>query len=157
MSFARTDSRSEVLTEVYLRDLYDGNRFIRDADSIITDKQTGLQWLEAPKEVRTWKKGQKWIKSLADGWRTPSLTELRTLFVLDGGGSGSGNMDPVFQGEFTGLWADSGVAPDSMFWPQRCAFYYNYKVRPEGCNQHSNFHKGDAGAPWVNVIAVRTK
>ena len=81
-------------------------RFTRDANGVITDSQTNLQWLEGSNQAITWNNAQTWINSLGNGWRTPTLEELKGIYIADstrkGGVSGSSGpyflrLDPAFQ------------------------------------------------------------
>lgn len=71
------------LTSQYLRELAAETRFYRDQEGIITDRQTGLEWLEGPDEPTSWQMAQKWINSLGNDWRTPTLKELESLYLPD--------------------------------------------------------------------------
>lgn len=59
------------------------NRFSRDENGIVTDTQTGLQWLEGPEQPTSWKQAQAWIASLGNRWRTPTIKELSALYLPD--------------------------------------------------------------------------
>lgn len=61
----------------------EGPRFERAADGVITDRRTGLQWLEGPDEPTSWEGAQRWIAGLGGGWRTPALDELEGLYLPD--------------------------------------------------------------------------
>ncbi|MBF0502453.1 MAG: DUF1566 domain-containing protein [Candidatus Riflebacteria bacterium] len=58
-------------------------RFSRDADGVITDGQTGLEWLEGPDRPTDWDQSQAWINGLGNGWRTPTRAELRGIYIAD--------------------------------------------------------------------------
>lgn len=76
-------------------------RFSRNAAGVITDHGTGLQWLEGPDEPSSWETAQRWISSLGDGWRTPSLPELSGIYLPDSERRGIYGdplrLDPVFR------------------------------------------------------------
>lgn len=61
----------------------ESGRFSRDAAGVITDHGTGLQWLEGPDEPSSWEMAQRWIGSLGEGWRTPTLPELSGIYLPD--------------------------------------------------------------------------
>ncbi|MFZ2957364.1 MAG: tetratricopeptide repeat protein [Candidatus Ozemobacteraceae bacterium] len=83
------------------------SRFSRSAGGVITDVQTGLQWLEGPDKPMRWSEAQEWINNLGNGWRTPTLTELKGIcifgsrlggpFPLNNVGSMPLHLDPAFQ------------------------------------------------------------
>ncbi|OGR71880.1 MAG: hypothetical protein A2089_11830 [Elusimicrobia bacterium GWD2_63_28] len=58
-------------------------RFVRDADGVIKDNETGLEWLEGPDEPSSWEMAQEWISGLGGGWRTPTLAELAGIYLPD--------------------------------------------------------------------------
>jgi hypothetical protein len=94
-----------------------GARFTRDANGVITDSSTNLQWLEGPDQEVNWNKAQAWINSLGKGWRTPTRGELKGIYIANstrmGGASGSSGpwnlrLDPVFLlDKAYRVWADS--------------------------------------------------
>ncbi|MBU1108578.1 MAG: DUF1566 domain-containing protein [Candidatus Riflebacteria bacterium] len=149
ITFAATPATDP--TAAYLEELYGGARFSRNVDGIISDRQTGLQWLEGPDTDISWKDGQKWIKKISDGWRTPEIAELKSLFVANAGGSASKNLDPVFHITGSHIWSVKGIDPGSMFWPQHGYLYYNYNVSNGGS---SEFTKGSRSG--IRVVAVRS-
>ena len=74
----------------------DEKRFTRDSTGVITDHRTGLEWLEGPDIDTTLDAAKQWVAGLkenGDGWRMPSIEELKSLYH---GGAGSRNIDPVF-------------------------------------------------------------
>ncbi len=50
----------------------------------------GKEWHVGPYNI-TWNETQKWIKSLGDGWRTPTLAEMESLYFAEGHQSPLGN------------------------------------------------------------------
>lgn len=56
-------------------------RFTRDADGVITDSHTNLQWLEGPDRETSWNDAQAWISGLGHGWRTPTRAELQGIYL----------------------------------------------------------------------------
>lgn len=57
-------------------------RFIRNEESgIIEDLKTGLQWLEGPEKPTSWEGAQEWLATLNDGWRAPTVEELKSLYL----------------------------------------------------------------------------
>lgn len=56
-------------------------RFRTDAQGVITDADTGLQWIVGPDRYMSKDEAQAWAVGLdtADGWRMPTTRELQTL------------------------------------------------------------------------------
>lgn len=68
-------------------------RFVKDVNGIVTDSQTGLQWLEADTRIypTSWYYTASWTASLSvggGGWRMPTMAELRLLSTDEGAFSG---------------------------------------------------------------------
>ena len=55
-------------------------RFTVDEDSVITDIETGLQWLVGPDIDTGWEAANTWIDDLDGGWRMPLRQELLALW-----------------------------------------------------------------------------
>jgi hypothetical protein len=58
-------------------------RFSKDAEGVITDSRTGLQWFVGPDHDMTWGQANSWAQGLSaggGGWRLPSLAELQGLY-----------------------------------------------------------------------------
>jgi hypothetical protein len=55
--------------------------FKRDGNGVITDSRTNLQWLEGPNRPINWDETRAWIKTLGEGWRSPTVKELRGIVV----------------------------------------------------------------------------
>ncbi|EFK05806.1 conserved hypothetical protein [delta proteobacterium NaphS2] len=69
------------------------------ANGIVKDTRTNLQWLAGPDRNVTWDEADRWVKSLGEGWRMPTLKELEGLYHK---GAGPRNMTPLL--ETTGWW-----------------------------------------------------
>jgi hypothetical protein len=52
-----------------------------DSNGVIVDQITHMQWKEGPDQPTNWYDAQKWIRSLGDGWRFPTIEELEKLYV----------------------------------------------------------------------------
>ena len=105
----------------YLKELATDNRFNRNSQGIISDGKTGLQWKEGPDKATNWNEAQEWIKSLGDGWRTPTRVELIGLYIETSQRLGSDNgiktcpldsrrlkLDSRFQSDKAyAIWAES--------------------------------------------------
>lgn len=75
-------------------------------NGIVYDKQTGLEWITGPDKDINWNDAQTWVESQrvgGNGWRMPTLNELKTLFRKS---EGSRNMTPLLK--TTGWWVWSG-------------------------------------------------
>ncbi|MBF0546538.1 MAG: DUF1566 domain-containing protein [Candidatus Riflebacteria bacterium] len=86
------------------------DRFQKDSKTqVITDQQTGLKWLEGPNKATSWVSAQNWIKSLGNGWRTPTRINLKTLYIKGAGGGACGNMSKAFHfpKKVWNIWAES--------------------------------------------------
>ncbi|QLA14778.1 DUF1566 domain-containing protein [Desulfolutivibrio sulfoxidireducens] len=58
-------------------------RFSKDAEGVITDSRTGLQWFVGPDHDMTWVQANSWAQGLSaggGGWRLPTLAELQGLY-----------------------------------------------------------------------------
>lgn len=75
-------------------------RFLRNADGVITDSGTGLQWLEGPDSPSSWENARDWVTGLGQGWRLPTLLELQGIYLPDSTRRGIYGdplcLDPVF-------------------------------------------------------------
>ncbi|MFZ2961447.1 MAG: DUF1566 domain-containing protein [Candidatus Ozemobacteraceae bacterium] len=93
-------------TTDYLKDLQSGRSFIRAADGVVTDSSTKLQWRISNEEIGNWYDAEKWIKSLGNGWRTPTLDELRAIYSP--GEKATHCLDKTFKAhEANTAWADT--------------------------------------------------
>lgn len=77
-------------------------RFEKSHDGYISDVQTALQWYVLPGKV-TWFEARGEIDKMGEGWRLPTLNELKSLYVK---GLGKANIDPLFGLEYGDLWSD---------------------------------------------------
>lgn len=86
-----------------LSSLHSGARFLRDANGVISDRETGLQWLEGPDQPTSWEQAQTWISGLGNDWRTPTLEELTAIYLPDSTRKGKYGdplcLDPTFKRE----------------------------------------------------------
>jgi len=72
------------------------NRFSVDADRVITDAKTSLQWLSGPDRDTDYSQAEGWVASqtgAGGGWRMPTLAELKTLYDSSCGF----HISPVFE------------------------------------------------------------
>ncbi len=95
-------------------------RFVKAADGVITDTETGLQWDVGPDTNTTWYQALAWISGLSaggNGWRMPSTEELKTLYIR---AAGKRHLAPVFA--TNGWWAWSGQEDNSSM-----AWYFTFR------------------------------
>lgn len=93
-------------------------RFILDAQGIITDSATKLQWIEAPDKEITWDQTQTWISGLSNGWRTPTRAELAKLYIPES--TRVNRLDPIFR-SVRMVWAEIQVDDSYRAW----TFYFD--------------------------------
>lgn len=78
-------------------------RFERSSQGVITDRQTGLQWLEGPDVPTSWVMANDWVNTLGQGWRLPTTEELSAIYLEDSPRKGKYNdplgLDEVFTRE----------------------------------------------------------
>lgn len=82
----------------------------------IKDSRTGLEWFVGPDRNVTWEEAQQWVSGMSacnDGWRMPSLDEIRTLYnpstkagtgYFTSGKYFPAKIDPVFNAIGGGSW-----------------------------------------------------
>jgi len=135
-AFAR-DSGSLVI------DLATGRtRYRVSPEGVITDNNTGLEWVVGPDKDATYKHAENWIKGckIADGgWRLPTRAELRDLYAK---GLGRTNIDPVFKTTESGssVWAEP---KDGL-----TAWYFNFYIGFE-----NSFYRDGSG---LRIFGVRS-
>jgi hypothetical protein len=82
-------------------------RFAVSPEGVITDSQTGLDWLVGPdRDIKNYDQAHQWVAgcSVAGGnWRMPTCRELASLYQ----GEGERNMDPAFKTTGWYVWAES--------------------------------------------------
>jgi hypothetical protein len=72
-------------------------RFAASPGGIVSDFETGLDWMVGPDRDMDWEEANAWISSLGEPWRMPSQTELQEL------------MDAGITYESWGLFENGGV------------------------------------------------
>lgn len=138
-------AQSEALAGQYLKEL-SGSRFVRDTKGVITDKQENLQWLEMDENCPiSLNVAKLWVKKLGGDWRFPTPRELRTLYLENGGGGGSGNMYPEFKTDGLTFW--SAKKKGSNMCPILKEFK-TFKIEVTGC---VNF--AEKGLPIIPLAA----
>lgn len=81
------------------------------AGNVITDSDTGLQWLVGPDRDQHWAEARDWADSLGNGWRMPTIEELEELYEA---GVSADSWGPYFCGG-KWVWADSPAAWDFLY------------------------------------------
>ena len=76
------------------------------ANGIVKDTRTNLQWLAGPDRNVTWDEADRWVKSLGEGWRMPTLKELEGLYHK---GAGPRNMTPLLKTSGWWVWSSETV------------------------------------------------
>ncbi len=79
---------------------------------IIVDQSTGLEWVVGPDQDTDWDEAKRWVEELTldgGGWRMPTVSELKGLYLEDLEVDGSEpRIHPAFEGKMTGWWVWSG-------------------------------------------------
>ena len=73
------------------------NRFSDSAEGVITDNNTGLEWVVGPDRPTSYNEAVAWVQGceISGGkWRMPTRAELHGLYVK---GLGKFNLDPIFE------------------------------------------------------------
>ncbi|MFZ2955400.1 MAG: DUF1566 domain-containing protein [Candidatus Ozemobacteraceae bacterium] len=112
-------------TKQYLKELQ--SRFSRSSEGIISDQKTGLRWLESPDNAMTWVQAQAWIEGLGKPWRTPTIEELKGIYLPESARQGAPfaglpalnlHLDKAFANNSYMVWS---VAKDSSL-----AWYFGF-------------------------------
>jgi hypothetical protein len=93
---------------IEVKDATSKTRFAVSSDGVISDADSGLEWLEGPNQDTKYASATNWVancKVAGGGWRMPTVQELKTLYLP---GVGQRNMDPVFKTSVWRVWAESG-------------------------------------------------
>jgi hypothetical protein len=75
-------------------------------DGVITDTQTGLQWVVGPDSDTDYDTAEKWVAACniaGGGWRMPTRQELESIYLP---GEGERNMPVVFKTTGWFVWAE---------------------------------------------------
>ena len=115
----------------------EGVRFTRDASTgVISDAETGLEWLVGPDCDTDYAGALAWVASLSGvsggGWRMPTVVELRTLYQW---GVGARNMDSGFV--TTGWWVWGEPRDESSAWG--FDFLFGYEDWADRDNSHGDW------------------
>lgn len=80
-------------------------RYMAQANGIVTDTNTGLEWVVGPDRDMTWDEAMSWVQNLkrnGGGWRMPSIAELKSLYREN---VGSRNMTPLLKTTGWSVWS----------------------------------------------------
>ncbi len=86
-------------------------QYVSYKNGIVYDEKTNLEWIVGPDKNTTWYEAKKWVENLnvaGDGWRMPTIKELRTLYKKE---AGPRNMTPLLKTK--GWWVWSGETEGS--------------------------------------------
>lgn len=117
-------------------------RYSASAGGVITDNNTGLEWVVGPDKGINYNNAEAWVKGCGiagGGWRMPTLVELRGLRSE---GLGDRNMDSAFKTTGGYVWATQ--KDSSAAW----AFELGEGIEGSGSRDH------DDG--WGRVFGVRS-
>ena len=88
-----------------LKEIATDNSFTIDTNGIVKDTRTGLEWVAGPDRDTTWHAAKTWVENLStgrDGWRMPTLKELRSLYQK---GLGFRNMTALLRNTGRYVWS----------------------------------------------------
>jgi len=112
-----------------------GDSFVKYANGVVYDKNTGLEWYAGPDRDTNWHEAKQWVKRLqvaGGGWRMPTRAELKSLYEKD---VGTRNMTPFL--ETTAWWVWAGETKgSSLAW----LFLFGYGL--ESWYDHGYSHDG---------------
>jgi len=80
-------------------------RFVANANGVVYDEETGLEWYAGPDRNTTWDEANRWVKNLTlegGGWLMPTRKELKSLYKK---GAGSRNMTPLLKTKGSYVWS----------------------------------------------------
>ena len=126
----------------------DDSRWSIDAEGVITDSRTGLQWHVGPNNV-DWDEAESYCQNLnvaGGGWRMPTLEELRGLYTGGENWDSHQSLPPVFKGKELDLgwvWSSEAVDSSSMW------LFYFYQGE-------EHWHYRDVSNEFGRVFAVRS-
>ncbi len=89
--------------------------YVANANGIVRDTKTGLEWKAGPDQNTDWNEARSWVQSLnldGGGWRMPTTDELKTLYKK---GAGKRNMTPLLKTTGWGVWS-SETKGSSLAW-----------------------------------------
>jgi len=81
-------------------------RFTVSAEGVISDNQTGLEWVVGPDRGMKYAEAVQWVAGCnvaGGGWRMPTRQQLKTLYQK---GVGEWNRDPSFKTTGPCVWAE---------------------------------------------------
>jgi hypothetical protein len=138
----------------YLQELKAGPRFIRDSHGVISDRQTGRQWLEGPKDV-SWQESGRWIDAQPGEWRRPNWLELKELHQATPCPVTGNHLDPVFRQSTRTVWATRGKVLASGWYPEFGVFWFDFAEKIHNFSALDKATK-DLEPKGIRVFAVRS-
>ncbi len=126
-----------------------GGRFTRDAQGVISDKRTGLQWKVGPDKDLNWHQSKAWAEKLTGGgWRLPTRKEVQGIYQ-----KGQSETGLPIGFETTGSWIWSGDVYQDEHGYSNFKIYqaWLFELRADRWMQVDPENKSDN-----RVLAVRT-
>ena len=93
--------------------------YMADANGIVRDTHTGLEWKAGPDKDTTWGEAKSWVESLdldGGGWRMPTADELEGLYKK---GGGERNRTPLLKIICWNVWSG-----ETKFWSGEAMLFY---------------------------------
>lgn len=90
-------------------------RFIVSPDGVILDSKTNLEWIVGPDKDSKYAQASQWVascKTAGGGWRMPTPTELRALYLPR---TGTRRMDPYFKTTGWRVWSEPHSSSESWY------------------------------------------
>jgi hypothetical protein len=119
------------------------SHFQKNANGVVLDTKTGLEWYAGPDKATTWYEAERWVKnlSLSNGqWRLPTIKELKTLYQKS---DGTRNMTPLL---ITTGWRVWSSEREFTYYPG--AWYFSFR---KGFDERTS----DDNASYLRGFAVR--
>jgi hypothetical protein len=121
----RPHGTSQVTKKFFVRfvrgNAYGGNQFVDNNDGTVTDKATGLTWMQVDSgRAMTWQEGLAYAEKLEyagyDDWRLPNAKELQSIvdYTRSPDTTDSAAIDPMFQ--TTAITNEADQKDFSFFW-----------------------------------------
>ena len=121
-------------------------RYVINAEGVVSDTETGLEWHAGPDRGINWYQAKSWVEQLSvagGGWRMPTRKELRTLYQKDFGDPNR-NVTPLLL--MTGWYSWSGESHDSS-----SGWLFHFGYVNEGWRSKDYVHVD------FRIFAVRSK
>ena len=108
-------------------------RFAVSPEGVISDSQTGLEWIVGPDRNMNYAQAVQWVAGcnvVGGGWLMPTRQQLKTLYQK---GVGECNMDPSFKTTGWGVWAEPRDSSS--------AWAFSFSTGNEYCSTRDDSHK----------------